>query len=73
MFGKPNPDGGPDYTAAMELVRFAFPRRTYTQSHVDYLLEVVLEVFDNRNNVTGYQITEQSNILRAFTARLLPV
>ncbi len=74
MFGEPDPEGGPDIPSSLELVRMTFPRRTYTQSHVDFLGEVVADVFAQRNEITrGYRITKQSPILRAFTAELEPL
>lgn len=72
MFGEPDPDGGPDKTADLELVRMTFPRRTYTQSHVDYLAEVITDVYEQREQLQGYQLTKQVKILRAFTAELEP-
>ncbi|MGA9293904.1 MAG: tryptophanase [Ignavibacteriaceae bacterium] len=53
----------------MELVRLAIPRRVYTQSHIDYVLEIVLEVFKKRDSLRGYKITYQAPMLRHFTAR----
>ncbi len=73
MFGKRDPDGGPDVPAAMELVRLAIPRRTYTQSHIDYVAEVVIDVADRAKDLGGYRITEQAEWLRHFTARLEPL
>lgn len=74
MFGRPSPDGcGNDITAPMELVRLTFPRRTYTQSHVDYLVEVVAQTYAQRHQARGYKIVRQSPILRAFTAELQPL
>ena len=73
MFGKRDPDGGPDGPAAMELVRLAIPRRTYTQSHIDYVAEVVIDVADRAKDLGGYRITEQAEWLRHFTARLEPL
>jgi tryptophanase len=70
MFGL-HPDGS-EHPAAMELVRLAFPRRVYTQSHVDYLAEVILEVYAQRLELPGYRIVSQSPVLRHFTARLEP-
>lgn len=64
---------GVERPAQMELVRLAFPRRTYTQSHVDYLAEVIIEVITQRRALPGYQIISQSPPLRHFTARLEPV
>jgi len=71
MFGM-QPDGT-EKAAAMDLVRLAFPRRTYTQSHVDYLAEVILEVFAQRDTLPGYRIVQQSPVLRHFTVRLEPI
>ncbi len=72
MFGKYD-ESGNLISPAMELVRLAFPRRVYTQSHVDYLAEVIAEVYQNRNNLKGYEITYQAPILRHFTARFKPI
>ncbi len=72
MFGRPR-DGQPDDTAAMELVRLAIPRRTYTQSHIDYVAEVVIDVAGRRDNLGGYRIISQAPWLRHFTARLEPM
>lgn len=71
MFGQ-QPDGS-EHAAAMELVRLAFPRRVYTQSHVDYLAEVILEVYNQRGHLPGYRLVSQAPVLRHFTARLAPV
>jgi len=73
MFGRPDPDGGPDVPAAMELVRLAIPRRTYTQSHIDYVAEVVIDVANGVSEMHGYRIVEQAPWLRHFTARFEPV
>lgn len=72
MFGKPDPDGEHDQCATMELVRLAFPRRTYTQSHVDWLGEIIASVYERREEAKGYVIRKQGEILRAFTAELEP-
>jgi tryptophanase len=71
MFGL-QPDGT-ERPAANELVRLAFPRRVYTQSHVDYLAEVILAVHAQRDRLPGYRITSQAPVLRHFTARLEPL
>ena len=71
MFGL-QPDGS-EKPAAMELVRLAFPRRTYTQSHVDYLAEVLLYVNSLKDTIQGYKITQAAPVLRHFSARLEPV
>jgi tryptophanase len=72
MFGKRNADGS-ETPAAMELVRLAIPRRTYTQSHVDYVGEVIAEVARRKSELRGYRIAEQGPWLRHFTARFEPL
>ncbi len=57
----------------MELVRLAIPRRVYTQSHIDYVIEVVIEAFARREKMKGYKIVEEAPILRHFTARFAPL
>jgi len=57
----------------MELVRMAIPRRVYTQSHIDYLIEVIIEVYKNRDRLKGYQFTYEAPMLRHFTARFKPI
>lgn len=71
MFGRQK--DGSERPAAMELVRLALPRRVFTQSHLDYVAEVVLHVFAHRHELPGYRIVEQAETLRHFTARLAPV
>ena len=73
MFGHPGGDGQPETTAPNELVRLALPRRTYTQSHIDYVGEVIEAVAARARQLTGYVIVEQPRWLRHFTARLAPV
>src|SRR5207244_11192876 len=63
MFGKRQPDGT-ETPAAMELVRLAVPRRTYTQSHVDYVAEVIAEVARHKRELRGYRMVEQGPWLR---------
>jgi tryptophanase len=72
MFGKYDEDGTL-IPAQMELVRLAIPRRVYTQSHIDYVSEVIIEVFNRRNELTGLMITEETPLLRHFTAKLKPL
>lgn len=72
MFGKYD-DAGKLIPAALELVRLAIPRRVYTQSHIDYVAEVIIEVFNNRNKIKGLTIVEEAPTLRHFTAKLKPV
>ncbi len=71
MFGK-KPDGT-EVPATMELVRLAIPRRTYTQSHIDYVIEVCLAVKANSEKLTGYRITKEPPALRHFTAIFEPI
>jgi tyrosine phenol-lyase len=59
--------------AQMDLVRLAMPRRVYTQSHVDYLVEVILEVYRKRESIRGMRLTHEAPFLRHFTAHLQPI
>lgn len=59
--------------AQMDLVRLAIPRRVYTQSHIDYLVEVILEVFRRRGKIKGMRLTAEAPFLRHFTAHLEPI
>jgi tryptophanase len=56
-----------------ELLRLAIPRRVYTQSHVDYLIEAILEVNERKNSLRGFEIVSQPPFLRHFTARFRPL
>lgn len=69
MFGTRDPKTGEELPAAMELVRLAIPRRVYTQSHVDYVIEVMADVYKRRSSVRGLRMTFQAPPLRHFTAR----
>lgn len=71
MFGKYDP-AGKLIPARMELVRLAIPRRVYTQSHIDYVIEVVLDCYRRREELRGYDIVEEAPALRHFTARFRP-
>ena len=73
MFGRPDPAGGPDSPAPHELVRLALPRRMYTQSHIDYVGEVIAAVAAEADTIPGYRIVHQPRWLRHFTARLEPL
>jgi tryptophanase len=59
--------------AQMDLVRMAIPRRTYTQSHIDYVIEVILEVWSRRGQIRGLELAYEAPFLRHFTAQLRPV
>ncbi|HMN17760.1 MAG TPA: tryptophanase [Ignavibacteriaceae bacterium] len=72
MFGKYDKNGK-FIPSMMELVRLAVPRRVYTQSHIDYLIEVIVEVYKNRDKLKGYKITYEAPMLRHFTARFEPI
>ena len=72
MFGKYDA-AGKLLPAQMELVRLAIPRRVYTQSHIDYVSEVIIEVINIRNEIRGLTIIEETPMLRHFTAKLKPI
>jgi tryptophanase len=72
MFGKKDKNGN-HVAPSMELVRFAIPRRVYTQSHIDYVAEVVIEVFKNKENLKGLEFTYEAPMLRHFTAKFKPI
>jgi tryptophanase len=72
MFGKYD-ENNELVPAQLELVRLAIPRRVYTQSHIDYVAEVIIEVFNNRHQIKGLTITEETPLLRHFTAKLKPI
>ena len=72
MFGKTDPQTGEERFAAMELVRLAIPRRVYTQSHIDYVIEVIEHVHARRALIHGLDMIWQSPPLRHFTARFEP-
>jgi tryptophanase len=73
MFGRRDPATGAETTAPMELVRLAIPRRVYTQSHIDYVVEAILNVWARRERIGGYRFLEQAPVLRHFTARFAPL
>jgi len=72
MFGKYD-EQGKLIPAPNELVRLAIPRRVYTQSHIDYVLDVFDDILQMRDQTTGYKITYEPEFLRHFTARLIKV
>jgi tryptophanase len=72
MFGR-NDTRGAFVPARMELVRLAIPRRVYTQSHIDYVVEVVLECFGKKDSMKGYRIVDEPPALRHFTAKFAPL
>jgi tyrosine phenol-lyase len=68
MFGKRD-QNGVEHAGPMDLLRLAIPRRVYTQSHIDYVVEVILEVWRRREKIRGLALTYQAPLLRHFTAR----
>jgi tryptophanase len=73
MFGRRDPETGRQTPAERELVRLALPRRVYTQSHVDYVVEAIIEVWRRRQGVRGFRIVEEAPFLRHFTAQFEPL
>jgi len=69
MFGAADPDTGEVSRPPMELVRLAIPRRVYTQSHIDYVVEATLEVYERRRELRGLRIVSAPPTLRHFPAR----
>ncbi len=72
MFGRRDPETGQEHPAAMELARLAVPRRVYTQSHIDCVLEVVGRVWERRESIGGFAFEYQPDALRHFSARFRP-
>ena len=72
MFGQKD-NGGNEIASPLELVRLAFPRRVYTQSHFDYLIEIIEMVWNNKDKISGYQITYQPEFLRHFSCHFKKV
>ena len=68
MFGKHDKDGKL-IPAKRELVRLAIPRRVYTQSHIEYVLDVFDDILEMQNETKGYKIVYEPPFLRHFTAR----
>lgn len=73
MFGRVDPTTGQAIHPPMQLVRLAVPRRVYTQSHIDYTIEAVGEVFQNRRAIRGLRISEAPEVLRHFSAKFQEV
>lgn len=73
MAGHRNTETGEEEPAPIELVRLAIPHRAYTQSHIDYVIEAILQVYERRETIPGYRITYQAPFLRHFTARFEPI
>lgn len=72
MFGRHDAATGREIPADMDLVRLAIPRRVYTQSHIDYVIEVFEQVLEERHSLRGLRFVEQAPFLRHFTAKFAP-
>jgi tryptophanase len=73
MFGGTDPKTGEPTPADLDLVRLTLPRRVYTQSHFDWVIEVFSGIARTRKELKGYRILEEAPFLRAFTAKLAPL
>jgi tryptophanase len=73
MFAHPDPDTGEIIYPKLELVRLAIPRRTYTQSHLDYVAETLAKIGKRAGNLKGYKFTYAPAFLRHFTAKFQPL
>ena len=71
MFGM-QPDGT-EKIVQMDLVRLAIPRRTYTQSHADYIIEIFEDLAKIKTQLSGFEITQQPKLMRHFTCRFKPL
>jgi len=67
-FAYPDPESGEMHFPEMELVRMALPRRTYTQSHLDYVVNVLKNIAAKAESLSGYRITKAPKLMRHFTA-----
>ncbi|MBN1267048.1 MAG: hypothetical protein JXA25_16270, partial [Anaerolineales bacterium] len=73
VFAHKDPISGEMIYPALELVRLAIPRRTYTQAHFDYIVNVFEQILTVRENLTGFRFTYAPELLRHFTAQFEPV
>ena len=69
MFGRPDPETGGWIWPKHDLVRLAIPRRVYTQSHMDYVIEGIVELFEHRQSIRGVRFVDRPDVLPHFTAR----
>ena len=73
MFGRTDSKSGKFEPAKLEMVRLAIPRRVYTKSHIDYVVECIESVFSKRDNIKGMRIVQEPPVLRHFTAVFEPL
>jgi len=73
MFAHPDPDTGEMIYPQLELVRLALPRRVYTQSHLDYVVDIIGKIVEKRDKIRGYKIIYQPDLMRHFTCKFEPV
>ncbi len=73
MFAYPDPDSGKMIYPKLELLRLAIPRRTYTQSHMDYVADILTGIKEHAGDIHGYKFTYAPELLRHFTARFEPL
>ncbi len=73
MFARPDPESGKMIYPKLELVRLAIPRRVYTQSHLDYVVSILIKIASRRESYHGYRLTYSPELLRHFTARFEPL
>ena len=73
MFAHQDPETGQMVYPDLELVRLAIPRRVYTQTHLDYVAETIIELYQRRDRIQGMEIVYEAPFLRHFTARFKPV
>ena len=73
MFAYPDPESGEMVFPKLEMVRLAIPRRVYTQSHLDYLVQTMERIVAKKESLRGYKITYAPELLRHFTARFAPI
>ena len=73
MFGRTNATSGEFEPAKLEMVRLAIPRRVYTKSHIEYVVECAGSVFEKREQISGMRIVQEPPVLRHFTATFEPL
>ena len=73
MFAHPDPDSGEMVYPKLELVRLAIPRRTYTQSHMDYVADCLAKIALRAGSLRGFKFTYAPELLRHFTAKFQPM